>query len=270
MNPKANPLVLAMFTFMCATLPAAGVIPSVIAQGADSTSLDEEDLASSIVSDVLHGGGDDDEEEVNDDATPDDVIDEDSTDTATVNPNQEDQTIDQDDDTVTFGDDTNTQTAIPIIEQDQRAANLAEQLAANLDINLILSSIPANPTIPECPPGFTLNDNGQCERTVTQDPECPIGFTFNPETDQCESSTALICEPGEFNSETDKCESDPDCTVGTFNSATDQCESDPECTAGEFNSETDLCVESTAPICTVGTFNSATDKCEQRQTQAPT
>jgi hypothetical protein len=35
---------------------------------------------------------------------------------------------------VAFGDDTNTQVAIPIIDQDQRAANLAEQRAANLDV----------------------------------------------------------------------------------------------------------------------------------------
>jgi hypothetical protein len=35
---------------------------------------------------------------------------------------------------VAFGDDTNTQVAIPIIDQDQRAANLAIQAAANLDL----------------------------------------------------------------------------------------------------------------------------------------
>jgi len=35
---------------------------------------------------------------------------------------------------VQFGDDTNEQVAIPIIDQDQRAANLAEQRAANLDL----------------------------------------------------------------------------------------------------------------------------------------
>jgi hypothetical protein len=38
----------------------------------------------------------------------------------------------------------------------------------------------------ECPPGFIINDNGQCERTITQAPECPEGYTFNPETDLCE------------------------------------------------------------------------------------
>jgi hypothetical protein len=35
---------------------------------------------------------------------------------------------------VAFGDDTNTQIAVPIIDQDQRAANLASQRAANLDV----------------------------------------------------------------------------------------------------------------------------------------
>jgi hypothetical protein len=34
---------------------------------------------------------------------------------------------------VAFGDDTNTQVAVPIIDQDQRAANLAANLAANID-----------------------------------------------------------------------------------------------------------------------------------------
>ncbi len=36
------------------------------------------------------------------------------------------------------------------------------------------------------PPGFTLNDNDQCEQTVTQPPECQAGFTFNAATDECE------------------------------------------------------------------------------------
>ena len=182
MNPKTKPLVLAIFILLFALPAAAGAaIPAAIAQEEDASL--GAGLARSLVSDVLDGGGDDEEE--NGDAD-DAEIDQESTDTATVNPNQEDQTIDQDDDTVTFGDDTNRQTAIPIIAQDQRAANLAEQLAANLDVNSIPSSIPTNPTIPECPPGFTLNNNGQCEQTISEDPECPTDFTFNAETDQCE------------------------------------------------------------------------------------
>jgi len=86
MNPKTTALILVMVALVCA-LPAAGAIPSAIAQ--EETSLGE-DLVGGIVSDV--DDGDDDEE--NGDA-PDADIDQDSTDTATVNPNQEDQTVDQ-------------------------------------------------------------------------------------------------------------------------------------------------------------------------------
>ena len=94
MTPKkTTPLVLVMFFTLVCTLPAVGAtIPSAIAQ--EVTSLDE-DLARGIVFDVLDGGNDDDE--VNDDAD-DAETDQDSTDTAaTVNPNQEDQSVDQTD-----------------------------------------------------------------------------------------------------------------------------------------------------------------------------
>jgi hypothetical protein len=39
---------------------------------------------------------------------------------------------------------------------------------------------------PEHPTGFTLNNNDQCERTVTQPPECLAEFKFNAATDECE------------------------------------------------------------------------------------
>lgn len=94
MTPKkTTPLVLVMFFMLVCSLPAVGAtIPSAIAQ--EVTSLDE-DLARGIVFDVLDGGNDDDE--VNDDAE-DAETDQDSTDTAaTVNPNQEDQSVDQTD-----------------------------------------------------------------------------------------------------------------------------------------------------------------------------
>ena len=52
---------------------------------------------------------------------------------------------------VAFGDDTNTQIAVPIIDQDQRAANLAEQRAANLDIE-------ENNVVPY---GFTITPSGE-------------------------------------------------------------------------------------------------------------
>jgi hypothetical protein len=81
---------LAMFTLVC--IPATGVIPLAIAQE-DITSLDE-DLVRGIVSDILDGG--DDGEEENDSAA-DSKTNQDSTDTATVDPNPEDQTVDQTD-----------------------------------------------------------------------------------------------------------------------------------------------------------------------------
>lgn len=96
MNPKTSPLVLAMFTILCA-LPAAGVVPAAIAQ--EGTSSDEEGLVGGIISNVLDGS--DDEPNGDSDAE----VNQDSTDTATVNPNQEDQTGDQEDVAI-FGDNT--------------------------------------------------------------------------------------------------------------------------------------------------------------------
>jgi hypothetical protein len=63
----------------------------------------------------------------------------------------------------------------------------------------------------ECPPGFIINDNGQCEQPVTQDPtsECPEGFDFDPATDQRERTITQAPECPEgytFNPETDLCE----------------------------------------------------------------
>jgi len=87
---KTFPVALVMVTLVC-TLPAAGVIPLAIAQE-DVTSLDE-DLVRGIVSDILDGG-DDGEEENN---AADSKTNQDSTDTATVDPKPEDQTVDQTD-----------------------------------------------------------------------------------------------------------------------------------------------------------------------------
>lgn len=110
---KTFPVALAMFTLVC-TLAATGVIPLAIAQE-DVTSLDE-DLVRGIVSDVLDGG--DDGEEENDSAA-DSKTNQDSTDTATVDPNPEDQTVDQTDFNE-FGDNTVTN-----LDTDQTESNVA-------------------------------------------------------------------------------------------------------------------------------------------------
>ena len=48
---------------------------------------------------------------------------------------------------VLFGDDSNTQVALPIADQDQRAANLAEQRAANLDLEETTNVLPYGFTV---------------------------------------------------------------------------------------------------------------------------
>lgn len=142
-----------VFTLVCA-LPAAGVAPAAIAQE-DTTSLDKEDLARGIVSDVFNNAWGASS------TASSSVLNE-----ATVEPNQEANENE-------FGDDNATQVQVGVQDQDQRASNLAAQLGLNLDLDLIPQPIPPDlPTpheepTPECPTGFTLNNNGQCERTVT-------------------------------------------------------------------------------------------------------
>ena len=98
-SKKTTPLVLALFTVVCTIVPTAvGMIPLAIAQEEEIPSLDE-DLARSIVSDVLDGGDD----QINGDTNAE--TNQDSTDTATIGPNQEDQTVDQTDFNE-FGDNT--------------------------------------------------------------------------------------------------------------------------------------------------------------------
>jgi cytoskeletal protein RodZ len=122
MNPKTTPLVLAMFFTLVCTLPAAGAaVPAAIAQEEDTSSLDE-DLARSIISDVLDGGND----EVNDDAADAEIDDQDSADTSTVNPNHEDQTVDQTDFNE-FGDNTVTN-----LDADRQTES---NVAVSIDVN---------------------------------------------------------------------------------------------------------------------------------------
>src|SRR5919106_594164 len=121
MNPKTTPLVLAMFFILVCTLPAAGAtVPAAIVQEEDTSSLDE-DLARGIVSDVLDGGDD----EVNDEAADDEIVDQDLTETATVNPNQ-DQTVDQTDFNE-FGDNTATN-----LDADRQTES---NVAVSIDVN---------------------------------------------------------------------------------------------------------------------------------------
>ena len=118
MNPIITPLVLVMFTLVSGIIPAgAGAIPSAIALE-DTTSLDE-DLARGIVSDVLDGGGDDDVVNGEDAAADGEIIDQDSTDIPILNPNQEDQTVDQTDFNE-FEDSTDTN-----LDTDQTESNVA-------------------------------------------------------------------------------------------------------------------------------------------------
>jgi hypothetical protein len=117
MTPKkTTPLVLMIFTVMCALPVAAGAVPAAIAQEEQTTSL-EEDLASGIVSDVLDGGSDDE------------------------NDNEEN-------DSDAAGGDTNTQVTAPITDQDQTTADIAANRAANLDLEVVREQLPT-PTPPE-------------------------------------------------------------------------------------------------------------------------
>jgi hypothetical protein len=116
-------LILMMLPLVCAIMPAAAALPPAIAQ--EETSLgEEEDMASSIVSNVLGGSdnADNDEEENYSDAK-------DATVTSTINPSQE-QDVDEDN-LGEFGDDAvdldDTNAAAPIatpsnVEEESSAA----------------------------------------------------------------------------------------------------------------------------------------------------
>jgi Tol biopolymer transport system component len=139
MGSKSPPVILMMVALLCAIIPAAlgaALPPSAFAQQEEETSLGEEeereDLASdNIVSDVLDSVDDDEE---NDEAA-------------------------------TGDGDINRQTAVPITEQDQGAANLA--LNEALDVT-VAEPLP--------PPTTTPPDDGGLE------PECSLEITTDKET----------------------------------------------------------------------------------------
>jgi hypothetical protein len=117
-SKKSKPLVLAMFTLVCTIVPAAGVIPLAVAQVEEDIPSLDEDLARSIVSNVLDGGSDDGEE-VNDGDTHNEIVDQDSMDATIANPIQEDLSVDETD-VNEFGDNTATQ-----LDADQTESNVA-------------------------------------------------------------------------------------------------------------------------------------------------
>ena len=105
-----NPLLVFMVVLVCALL-ATGALSVAVAQLEDS-SLGEQNLAGGIVSDVLDGSHDEEEN-----GGVDDKIDEDSTSTATIYPEQE-KSVDKDN-FVQYGDNTAD------FSTDQRIPNVA-------------------------------------------------------------------------------------------------------------------------------------------------
>ena len=160
MGSNRTPVMILMMvaTLVCAAIivtAAAGALlllpSSVFAQQQEETSLGEEegeDLGSGIASDVLDSIGveEDEQQEENDGAA------------AT-----------RDDD-----GDTNTQIAVPITDQDQREANLAEQLGLNADILEEEEVIPTQTPTPTpeeedtTPPILTVPEDRVVEATSTE------------------------------------------------------------------------------------------------------
>jgi hypothetical protein len=120
---RTTSLIVAAFALVCVIMPTAVSVPSAIAQE-DLPSVDK-DLARSIVSTILDGG-DDDDEEVNVSAADNRILDQDSMDAAIVNPNQEDQTVDQTDFNE-FGDNTVTN-----LDADRQTES---NVAVSIDVN---------------------------------------------------------------------------------------------------------------------------------------
>jgi hypothetical protein len=177
------PLVLLIFTVVCA-LPAAAaaVIPSAIAQE-ENASLGE-DLAGGILSDVLDGG----------DAVGNENV-QDATNTATINPNQE-QDLDQTDFNV-FGDETAD------LIQDQSQANVAVPIGIPVNVEEeeeIVVTPTTPPSLPDdggLPPEFVAFCHGLDGRIACYDTleDCEeVGELLGVQCEGVETVPQLPCD----------------------------------------------------------------------------
>jgi hypothetical protein len=131
MGSKSPHMILMMLPLVCAIIPAAVevALPPAIAQ--EETSLgEEENIAGSIVSNVLGGSGNDnDDDDENGSGAVDDESNQDATVTATIDPPNQEQDLDEDN-VGEFGDDTtdlhDTNVAVPIATPN----NVEEESAA--------------------------------------------------------------------------------------------------------------------------------------------
>jgi hypothetical protein len=149
---------------------------ATIAQSNDADEDDDQDGGQDVAAEAS------DEEEDSDstdaDATAEAIGIVDQSNTATIRQNSSINDVDLSNN-VAFGDDTNTQIAVPIIDQDQRAANLAEQRAANLDLDIVRVQQPT-PTPTTQPP--------------EEEEEQPPAGTCDPSTTDC-FCFAIVGEP---------------------------------------------------------------------------
>ncbi|MDQ5842490.1 MAG: hypothetical protein M3286_03270 [Thermoproteota archaeon] len=101
MNSKRTTMVVSLFTVLCGLSCIAGALPSAIAQQERISSDDEEGLVGGIISNVL-AGTENDERNGSDSGSE---ADQGSMDTTAPDPNEEGQTVDQEDFTI-LGDNT--------------------------------------------------------------------------------------------------------------------------------------------------------------------
>jgi hypothetical protein len=140
---------------------------ATIAQSNDADEDDDEDGGQNVAAAAAAS----DEEEEDSDSTDADATAEatgivDQSNTATVRQNSSINDVDLSNN-VAFGDDTNTQISVPIIDQDQRAANLAEQRAANLDVDIVRVQQPTPTPTTQPPEEEEQPPAGTCDPSTT-------------------------------------------------------------------------------------------------------